>query len=181
MTRTITIPHAEKLGVLVLLAFSAAIVSLSGRISEGRTPANDPGPAFFPRLIAGAIAFLAIYHVVLLAYRGESTSHEIPLDVATDVGVVFALLVAYVWSMDTLGFFLASIVFLLVLQLYSGERDPRVLAGVSIGLPLVLVFVFGRLFHVPLPENEYLPVSRLLRWSLGVLVTPRSLEVIDRD
>lgn len=181
MTRTITLPHAEKLGVVVLLVFSAAIVSLSGRISGGRTPPHDPGPAFFPRLIAAGIALLAIYHVALLAYRGESTSHEIPLDVAMDVGVVFVLLIAYVWSMDTLGFYLASVGFLLTLQIYSGERDLRILAGVSLGLPLVLVYVFGRLFHVPLPENEFFPISRVLSWSLGILVVPRSFEVINRD
>jgi hypothetical protein len=51
------------------------------------------------------------------------------------------------------GFIAGSIITLTSLMYILGLRNIPLLAGVAIGLPLVLFLLFGEILHIPLPEG----------------------------
>lgn len=161
MARTITIPHSDKIGSMLLIAFSVAVFVLSAGLPEARTE-GDPGSAFYPRLIAGSIMILALVQFVKRVVSGTEVRHEVQVGMVVRVSFVIGFFAAYVLLLPLFGFLAGSFLFLLVLLRYSGESNPAVLVGVSIGLPLVLFYVFSGFFNIPLPESEVLPISRLL-------------------
>lgn len=170
MAGTIEIRHADKIGSVLLIGFSIAIYLLAGWIPLGRTPEHDPGPAFFPRLVAIGIGFLATVQLVAMIYRGDGIHHEVPTDRVKSVVLVAAALVAYVLAMQYLGFLLASFLFLVALLVYSGESNPRIIALIAIGFPFGLYFVFAGIFNVPLPDNAFFRWERFLPFMVWIEV-----------
>jgi hypothetical protein len=69
-----------------------------------------------------------------------------------NIAVLF-LLIGYVAVLKHLGFLLSSMLLLFVLMTLFGERRKIVLLCVSIGLPLVLFFVFEKFAMVSLPQG----------------------------
>ncbi|WP_144923810.1 tripartite tricarboxylate transporter TctB family protein [Halorubrum salsamenti] len=115
------------------------------------------GPSFFPILTSvGIIVFAAAD----MLNGGETELEMSDIDVRPPT-VVLGLLVAYVLAIPILGFWVGSMLFLGVLLYYSGIRSPLLLVGLSLGVPTLLFYVFGRIFLVRLPE-AIIPVSRLL-------------------
>ncbi|WP_227378820.1 tripartite tricarboxylate transporter TctB family protein [Haladaptatus halobius] len=115
------------------------------------------GPGFFPILISAGIIVFATADIL----SGTKTELEMTgLDFKLPA-VVLILLVAYVLLMPILGFLVGSILFLFVLFHYSNIRSKPILITLSIGVPILLFYVFGRIFLVRLPEG-IIPISRLL-------------------
>ncbi|MFC4550452.1 MULTISPECIES: tripartite tricarboxylate transporter TctB family protein [Halorussus] len=123
------------------------------------------GPGFFPMLISvGIIVFAAID----LLNETETELEMTELDFRSPA-VVLGLLVAYVFLMPITGFLVGSMLFLPVFLYYSNIRSKPTLIALSIGLPILLFYIFGRIFLVRLPEG-IIPFSRLLpRLPLGVM------------
>jgi putative tricarboxylic transport membrane protein len=161
MTRTVTIRHSDKIGCILLIVLSIVVIFFSQGLPEGRTP-GDPGPGFYPQLIAAAIALLATVQLGKQIRAGVEVTHEVSLETAKQVTFVIGFFAAYVLLLPVFGFLLSSFVFLVVLFRYSGETNPAILLGVSLALPLALFYIFVGIFNVPLPENALVPISRLL-------------------
>lgn len=72
---------------------------------------------------------------------------------------VFGLLLAYVLLLTPLGYFVSTVLFVLVLLLLLRVRSPLLIAACALGTPLVLGGIFGRVLGVPLPDGvlEYVP------------------------
>lgn len=64
-----------------------------------------------------------------------------------------AMLLAYVFTMEFLGYLLATILFLLSLNLFFGTRGARQLAIAAIAVPIAIFLFFGRVMLIPLPEG----------------------------
>lgn len=144
----------------LLIALSAAVFVVSADFPGGR--GGDPGAAFFPRLIAGTIAVLAFGLLVKDVTTSERDAHEIDLAIVRRLAVVTAFPTLYIFVMPLVGFPLTTIAFLAGLMWYSGARSVPIVLGSSIGVMLVLYYLFGVLFQVPLPEGlvpigEFLP------------------------
>lgn len=144
----------------LLIALSAAVFVVSADFPGGR--GGDPGAAFFPRLIAGTIAVLAFGLLVKDVTTSERDAHEIDLAIVRRLAVVTAFPTLYIFVMPLVGFPLTTIAFLVGLMWYSGARSVPIVLGSSIGVMLVLYYLFGVLFQVPLPEGlvpigEFLP------------------------
>ncbi len=144
----------------LLIALSAAVFVVSADFPGGR--GGDPGAAFFPRLIAGTIAVLAFGLLVKDVTRSERDAHEIDLAIVRRLAVVTAFPMFYIFVMPLVGFPLTTVAFLAGLMWYSGARSVPIVLGSSIGVMLVLYYLFGVLFQVPLPEGlvpigEFLP------------------------
>lgn len=110
--------------------------------------------ATMPRLVAGALALLACS---LLAgwWQGLGAA---PGEVGTAaelrrIAAAAAATTAYILLLETVGFILCTAGLALVLQWLMGQRDGRVLAGVSIGFPLLSYILFGMVLAVPLPDG----------------------------
>lgn len=143
----------------LLFALSAAVFVVSADFPSGR--GGDPGAAFFPRLITGAIAVLALVLLVKHVTTDERRTHEINPIVVRRLVIVTAFPTLYIFVMPIVGFPLTTVVFLAALMWYSGARSAPIVAGSSIGVMLGLYYLFGVLFQVPLPEG-LVPIGEVL-------------------
>lgn len=153
------LPHSDLIAAGALLALSAAVFVVSSGFPGGRE--GDPGAAFFPRFIAAVIALFAIVQAVRYLRDERTRIHEIDPGTTRRLAVVMAFPIAYVLLMPFVGFLVTTIAFLAAFMWYSGARSIPVVAGSSIGITLVLHYVFGVFFRVPLPEG-IVPIARLL-------------------
>lgn len=156
---SVTIERADTYAALLFLALSAGIYAVSGGFPA--PTGSGPGPAFFPRAIAACIAVLAVGQIAKSQLHSDETAHEVTWGATKRVLVPVALLVAYVAALPTLGFVVGTVVFMAVLQWYSGVESVGVIVGFSLVFTVVLQYVFGSLLHIPLPEG-IVPVARLL-------------------
>ncbi|WP_256403668.1 tripartite tricarboxylate transporter TctB family protein [Halorubrum salinum] len=147
-------------GTLVSNPLSVGFILVSLAVIAAASTFPDDGlfgPSLFPIVTsAGIIVFAAVDML-----NGSGSELEVS-DV--DVGppaVVFGLLVAYIVAMPVLGFWIGSMLFLGALLYYSEIRSRPLLLALSIGVPTLLFYIFGRIFLVRLPE-AIVPVSRLL-------------------
>ncbi|WP_238532811.1 tripartite tricarboxylate transporter TctB family protein [Halalkalicoccus jeotgali] len=143
----------------LLFVLSAAVFVVSADFPAGR--GGDPGAALFPRLITGTIAVLALGLLVKDLTASERSAHEIDPTVVRRLAVVVAFPTIYIFAMPILGFPLTTVAFLAGLMWYSGARSVPVVLGSSIGVMLVLYYLFGVLFQVPLPEG-LVPIDAVL-------------------
>lgn len=182
------LPHAVMLGVSGLLYHLASGIDASGA-GGGRL-----GPDVWPRFIVLVMGALCAIEVVRRLWIGPraAAAHApaSPAGVGTPTGSAepsegnassappsvarllagIALIAGYVAFVPTLGFFVATAVFLAVFTLLGGVRRP--LLAVTIGAvgALVLVIVFMRVAYVSLPlgTGPFKDVSVLLLRVLGV-------------
>lgn len=150
--------RADLLTGLGLLVVAAMYFHQSFSIVRGFA-SDRLGPAFFPRLLAGTLATLA---VALLVRAGTGRSDPSPLPPIRGrlLGVVVGLLVAYGVALPRAGFLLSTPVLLAVLlgllgrTSSPGQRLSRAGVGVAaVAMTLALYVVFGRALHVLLPRG----------------------------
>lgn len=158
----IMIRHSDKIAGLAFIALAAGIYVVSADFPT--VPGMpEPGPAFFPRVIAGLIGVLGVVLIVESVRNGEAHSHRIDRRGVVRIGGATLLLVGYVAVMPYLGFVVDTALFLVVFMWFSGVRSPVATLVVAVGVPVVLHYVFVSFLHVPLPEGsvvsvvEYLP------------------------
>lgn len=134
---------------LGLLAFAAFYFQQSFAITRGFA-SDRLGPAFFPRLLAGTLAALAITLIVRAVSGRSDPTRPPPIRGGVFAGIM-ALTVVYALLMPRMGFVLATAVLLGVVIWLLGLRRLTVLAAAAVGMTLVLYVVFGRALHVLLP------------------------------
>lgn len=143
---------ADPLSVAFVLLSLVVIYTASGFPDRGLV-----GPEFFPILISVGIIVFATADILSGAETElRMTDHDFGPPAA-----VFGLLTGYVLLMPVAGFLVGSMLFLPALLYYSNIRSTPVLVALSVGVPILLFYVFGRIFLVRLPEGV-IPVSRLL-------------------
>ncbi|HJQ64663.1 MAG TPA: tripartite tricarboxylate transporter TctB family protein [Burkholderiales bacterium] len=136
--------------------------------------AGTLGPDFWPKAILLLTIAMCVYEVVKLALLGsrardaggvlEELVEEGPQQ-SPETGPAgtaeknhpFLLLagmgatLAYVWASQRLGFFLATVVYLIAFMALGGYRRWRVVVAVSVVGTFVLLFIFMKLVYVSLP------------------------------
>lgn len=149
-TSTIT---GELITAAALLAL-AAFVFVETADYPGSLVRGAPGPAFFPRVLAGALAVLAAA-MALTAARGEAgevgaAGGEAPGGTGRIV-LSLTLVVAFVAGVGTLGFFVLLPPLLACVMAIMGERRPAMLVAAPLLFDLFVYVVFYRIFAVDLP------------------------------
>lgn len=143
--------RADLAAGLLLLAFAAVYYQQSFLIVRGFA-SDRLGPAFFPRLLAGALAVLALA-LLARAVGGRSDPSPPPAARTGLLAATLVLLVAYALVMPRVGFLVASPVFFAAVLVCLGVREPVPVTAVAVGLTAVLYVVFGRLLGVLLPPG----------------------------
>jgi hypothetical protein len=136
----------------------------------------DPiGPAYFPRFIILSIAVLATLLLItsLLGMRRRSVAEpaqeprtiqetppsteaaaeeeELPPISYPRMLAVLGLSIACVLLLNTLGYFIATMLYVALLLPLLRVRKPLPIIGCALGIPLVLQTLFNKLLGVPLP------------------------------
>jgi putative tricarboxylic transport membrane protein len=144
---------------LGLLAFCGVLYWQTGAIS---TPPFVPiGPAFYPRVLLVLLAGLAVWLFVENILRGRGPSQGVkkpegPPPNYRRVLLGFFVFLAYVASLNIIGYMTSTFLFILGLSWSIGPRDRRglpKLVAVACGTALVIYLVFEKYLFVFLPRG----------------------------
>lgn len=112
------------------------------------------GADIFPQVALGSMIFLAVILIILDLKKKQQNSK--PQGRKTGwlrPYLIFALTTLYIVSITSIGFFVSTCIFIVVIMFYLGLRK---LLNYVITLMVIVVFyylLFIRLLHVPLPQG----------------------------
>lgn len=137
----------------VFILVSIVVIASANQFPSG----SNLGPGFFPIIVSVGIIAFGIVDILV----DDDTQLEMSNFSMTPPVIMFAFLVGYLLLMPITGFLVGTMLFLPIALYYSTVRSKLMIALISIGLPILLFYVFGRIFMVRLPEG-IIPISRLL-------------------
>ncbi len=150
----------ELLFNFVLMVFFSYCFYFIG-VSMPKSLPTELGPEQWPQLILGALIVLIgvnmynIYKKTPISQRNFDEIKAIRLmpifKSKLFIGIV--IIFAYTFTLEPLGFLLSSIVMFAAYALLQGERRPLVLAAVSIGITLMIYFIFSKGLGIMLPRG----------------------------
>lgn len=114
-----------------------------------------PGPGFLPLLLAIAIIGIGVALTAKGAYAWALTSEGVFPDKLgwQRLAVAVIPLFAFLFLLQTLGFFLMCLLYLAVVAFGLGIRSWRVLVTLPLAATVVLHLVFSVWLKVPLPKG----------------------------
>jgi putative tricarboxylic transport membrane protein len=161
--------NKDRLSSIMLLAFCAFFYYATYKIDVSDIVGIDS--AFFPRMILGLIAVLALTmlgstFVSVQASKTETKEHveknnELPIKKrGRIVGAIFALFLLYILGIDFIGFIFASFLFMVAMYFLILEEKrttkKHVLAMVILLVTTVLLtFFFEQFLDVYLPRGLF--------------------------
>jgi putative tricarboxylic transport membrane protein len=162
------------------LAFAAAGVAMTGLVTDqpemvAQMTRGVAGPTTWPTVMLWALVVFALGWAVERAARvlrsrerSAAAAPQPPAGWRVWVGIVLVL--AYGFSLPTLGFAVATPLYLLLWMLLGGVRSPALLAGVTLIGSVALMYMFIKLALMPLDRGvgaigEF--TVQLYRW-LGI-------------
>ena len=165
----IQISHTDKIASGLLFVLTAVVFYLSRDFPTG---ISETSPAFYPRVIVGLISVFAFAQLVRSIRSDTGQTYELTMSKVTTVTIAAALVIGYVVTMPFLGFLIGTILFLVVSMHFSGVEKLRKSVPVATGLTLVLHYVFVAFLRVPLPDNAFVPIGRMLPslWIFGGVI-----------
>lgn len=115
---------------------------------------NSYGPNFFPQAIASFL-FIAANCLVYQAIKGRISGTIESINKAGFIKASLTLILAvlYIVSMNFVGFFIATIVFLYTVIFFLGQRRQVILITTSICAASVIYCIFFLFLKIPLPEG----------------------------
>jgi putative tricarboxylic transport membrane protein len=124
-------------------------------------------PDFWPSLLCALLIFLGLLVVVLALARppgvsqlesgteeGADNSHTNGLRELLRQLLVVGALLLYYFLLDPLGIVIASVLALFSFAWFYGEKNVKVLAPLSIAMPVLLYLFFTKIAHIPLPTGS---------------------------
>jgi putative tricarboxylic transport membrane protein len=174
----------------VLLAVAAWLFLVAGRI-DYVGPAERIGPTFWPKAILGLLALLCAYEIVksllfsgprsvsgvlqaLMEEAAAGSDDAVPVADAQPslarLAAGMAATLAYVLTVEWLGFFVATAAFLAAFVLIGGYRRWGVALAVGGLGSLGMVVIFMRVVYISLPlgAGPFRTLSLALLAALGV-------------
>ena len=137
--------------------FGAALLALSifgiyfGKDLKAPVSYEPIGPNAFPVLI---FALLALCAIALILSRREPTDWPAP-HVLRRIGGLLAVILAYAWLFDRLGFILATFLMTVPIARLFGGRWMQAVGGALL-LSVALYVLFDNLLDVSLPAGLWL-------------------------
>jgi len=171
-----------------LLAGAAFLYHETGRFAYAAKP-GELGPGVWPKAILLLLIAVCVYEIVrrtlfvrrapkcvaatetLAADAADPAPEAPPADAARHPYRLLAgitLTVLYVLVLDTLGFFLATALYLALFMVVGRYRRAGVIAATSVVGSLAFVFVFMKVVYVSLPLGTG-PFQAVSVWILGLL------------
>ncbi len=139
---------------LALAALGVLIVAAAGGIMDPRLE-NDVGPRLFP-YIAG-IGLIVCGAGVFLRAGADTGKGYLPREGWMRLLRMSALMVLYTAGLLTAGYLAATPVMLFVSMKMMGikARSPVKTIAISLGLTILVYFIFERILHVMLPPGMF--------------------------
>jgi putative tricarboxylic transport membrane protein len=170
-------------GVLPYAAVAAGAAYLYSVAADIQYPARAGtlGPDFWPKLVLALMLVVCAAKIVAtLALGGREEGgllqgvieepEPAPESNLWTLAGGMVLSVAYVWALPRLGFFSATVPYLAAFIALGGYRRWGVVAALSIGGALALVFFFMKVVYVSLPlgQGPFQQVTLALMQLMGI-------------
>lgn len=153
-------PKKRYTGRIVIPVFFIELAVLFGIITLGFPVRGDKvGPGVVPGLWIVGILGLSIFLLIrgLLAYEDEDPAWGR----IGKVSVFIAMTILYLIIMQIIGYYAATVIYLISGMYYLAYRNWKVMISLSAGWILFSYFAFYRLLYVPLPRGL------LIEWIFG--------------
>jgi len=141
---------------LVVLAASMVLFGLTLELKAN--PLVPIGPGFYPRIVLGVTALLAVLLVVADWYAAKKAGPRVPADYAAVV-LQFAVFGIYVAALPWLGFRIATFAYVAVTNALMdpprGARQWARVAAIALASALATYFVFEHYLSVLLPRGRW--------------------------
>ena len=147
-------------GRIIIPVFFTELAILFGLLTLGFPNRGDEvGPGIVPGLwIVGILGF-SILLIIRALIKHED---EDPKWGRTDkVAVFIVMTIVYLIIMQLIGYYLSTIIYLILGMYYLAYRDWKVMISLTAGWILFSYFAFYRLLYVPLPRGL------LIEWIFG--------------
>ena len=174
------VPYVLAGGTGIFLYYTATQIEFQHR-------AGVLGPDYWPKLILGMLIAVCLCEIVRIALAKNSESTDTSQEIGTDdeagpltatqaPGQIWRLLagmaatLAYVALVATTGFFLTTAVYIAAFLVIGGYKKRKVIAAMSIGGALLLMFIFMKLVYVSLPigSGPFSQLTILLMKLMGI-------------
>lgn len=156
MKRTYNQEHI--VGVLCI-AIGALVLVLTKSFPGGTDAASISGPAFFPNLLSIILIALGLYEVLNGVFGNQqefASFRKIWLGMKSrefvNLLIISALMIGYIGTVEILGFYTMSAVFLFIVLWRLNVKLVKNLICTAIFLA-VIYLVFSRIFTVSLPSG----------------------------
>jgi len=140
---------------LVGLAGSVALLLLTRGLPQSSLV--PIGPAFYPRILLGVTAALSLALVVTDLWR-RGARPPVPKVSYRLVALTFFVFTLYVFVLPALGYRVATLLFVAVLQATldppQSRRAWRIVAAMAVGATVVTYYVFEVYLNVLLPRGR---------------------------
>lgn len=148
--------RAEIFTALGLLAIAGLVMSQAIRLGPGWGEAG-PRSGFFPFWLSVILGLSGLW-ILLQAVRNSSGATAMPFlppGALRQVLTVFLPMAGAFALFEIVGFYIASLVYLLVYIRLTGRQPWPVALAVSILFPVLTFLVFERWFLIPLPKGLF--------------------------
>lgn len=143
-----TMESKKKFNMNILVCAFVAGISLVFLIASFFI--EDKLSATFPKILCGlSIALSILYFIQILCGK-----HNEEFDFTGTGRACLACLViiGYLLSNYLFGYYIATVIFLPVCMLFLGQRNWKVIAGVTVGLPLFLYLLLDLVMEMQMPQ-----------------------------
>ncbi len=141
--------RADLLIGIALLVFAVLYYRESFEITVGFA-ADRLGPRFFPRLLAVALGLCGL-GLIRRSLTGRSDAEPLPPVRVGQFVLTLGITLAYAILLPSLGYPIATVLYVGALIWLLGYRNLVGLAATSAGVTAVLYIVFARALHVLVP------------------------------
>lgn len=139
----------NRIVAIVFFVISLGFVYLGRKLSEGAKT--------YPMVLAGMLIVLSIMLFIDASSKVKSDTSKNPLLILKKESKYFLILilgyVLFILGLETLGFIISSLVFLLSIQYLLGYKNILKLVVNSVLFTLVIYLAFSRVLNVPLPDG----------------------------
>lgn len=161
----------EILVALVLLCGAAIVIYDSVRVGFGWREGEGPAPGYYPFWVAVILAFASFVNLakaamghgageIFVALRPFSRVLAVLIPSIAFVALIGGISIGPV-EIPGLGIYVAATIFIFFFMIVVGRENPLMAIAVSVGVPVLLFFMFEKWFLVPLPKGP------LEAWLLG--------------
>lgn len=152
------------MGITVAFSvFAAVFLVISDQFAGNRISETDPGAAFWPRVTLIVLLVAGLLNLGLLYQRAKENNETIAVSEfgfsnVTDLSekqrqyvMAVALSIIFIFSLEYIGFLVATPFFLFAFAYSIGYRDIGNLAVFSILVDLIVFFAFRNIMNIALP------------------------------
>ena len=156
----------ETLPYLVVLVAAGFLWRVADNFQHTPMP-GQIGPDFWPKMMLGLMSVCCIYEIMRRLVSKNTTNGLGADDFEAEAAaleniedhpwlVIFAMVasVIYLVSLDYIGFFVATLIYVAVLEWLGGVRRALTFITTTIGMTIFFTFMFSTVIYVALPLGQ---------------------------